>query len=107
MASRNSHPMANSAILLMAAAGWLQPEFDLLAIVAIVVTLGRFRGGVETLIAAPTLSAIRIAAAATGHPIPRGFMGAQLGPSICAIRLCAFMADSFWVYHLHHGTCRG
>jgi hypothetical protein len=110
MASRDWHSTARSEILLMAAGGgllaWCSPKFDLLAIVA-VVALGRFRGRIQALIAASTLSAIGIAAAAAGHPIPHRFMGAvQLGASICAIWLCAFMADSFWVYHLHHANGR-
>ena len=64
----------------MAAGGgllaWCSPKFDLLAIVA-VVALGRFRGRIQALIAASTLSAIGIAAAAAGHPIPHGFMGGR------------------------------
>jgi hypothetical protein len=81
---------------------WRSPKLDLLAIVAIV-ALGRFRVRVQALIAASNPSAIGIAAAAAGHPVLHGFMGAvQFGASICAIWPCAFMADSLWVYHLHH-----
>src|SRR6266550_2380594 len=78
MASRDWHSIASTEILLMAAGGgllaWCNPKFGLLAIVA-VVALGRFRGRIQALIAASTLSAVGIAAAAAGHPIPHGFMG--------------------------------
>jgi hypothetical protein len=72
MASRNSHPMANSAILLMAAAPGLQ---SLLAIVAIIVALGRFSRGSSDSDCSPHRSVIRIASTVADTPIQRGFMG--------------------------------
>jgi hypothetical protein len=90
----------------MAAHGWAAARNLIFLQLSQLLPLADFVGECSRLLQPPT-SAIGIAAATAGHPVLQGFMGAvQFGASIFAVWLCAFMADSFWVYHLHHASGR-
>src|SRR5260370_37583596 len=77
MAARDWHSIASSEILLMTAGGgcWRDAVRNLIFLQSsLLLPLADFVGEFQALIAASTLSAIGIAAAAAGHPIPHGFM---------------------------------
>lgn len=89
--------MALSEILLIAAgSGFLAmwgPKFDFLAFVCIVL-LARFRGRIQSLIAAAAFSLLGLSAIATGHRFPQGFArNDEFVAAIGAIWCCAFFAS--------------